>query len=220
LGRVLLIVAAAMLGTGIRCLVMPADVWTWLVAFPTALAAGLMARRRLKRLPNPRLAEVAVIAIAALVAYLGFIGISPSISDARTEIQRHPDGSMKTKIAFVTRNGVRVPDGEALAWYQNGKLQGRTQWKGGQKHGINESWYQDGQLCSRGTFKGGEPDGTVEFWYPGGSLKSREGWRNGKRHGRSRTWSADGTLQHDLVFDNGVLVGPFREGGGGEGGGQ
>jgi len=108
-------------------------------------------------------------------------------------------------IFFLSACSLR--DGAHEAYYENGQIQTRANYKDGKEDGLYESYYENGQLRVKISFKGGQRDGLAEWYYENGQVRSRQNFREGKRDGLWEFFEADGRLlwSRNSYVDEGLL---------------
>ncbi len=93
-------------------------------------------------------------------------------------------------------------------FHENGQLKSKTNFKGGEYHGLSESYYENGQLESKYNYKDGELDGLSEGYYENGQLKRKEYWKDGEPDGLSVGYYENGQLQDYVKYKDGKPDGP------------
>lgn len=98
-------------------------------------------------------------------------------------------------------------DGAHEAYYENGQIQTRANYKDGREDGLYESYYENGQLRVKIAFKDGKRDGLAEWYYENGQIRSRQNFREGKRDGLWEFFEADGRLlwSRNSYVDEGLI---------------
>lgn len=102
----------------------------------------------------------------------------------------YDNGQLRSRREY--RAGKR--DGLYERWRDDGQLAGRSHFKADELDGLSEEWRDDGQLAKRATYKAGELDGVFETWYPDGRPKARWNHKAGKLDGLCEQWDDYGNL--------------------------
>jgi antitoxin component YwqK of YwqJK toxin-antitoxin module len=85
-----------------------------------------------------------------------------------------------------------VLDGEAKAYYPNGRLQSKINYKNGFLHGSKMIFYESGMGKIEEYFKDGVKSGKSFEYYENGKIKENAYFRNGLRDGMSTTFYENG----------------------------
>ncbi len=132
-----------------------------------SLAAGLSRRaekrRRLRRLG-------AVVGLAALAAAAGFLVFR---AGRARESARLKDQAAQARLA----SGAPAV---SLTYYDNGKLQSRTEYSNEVKNGKHEMWFENGARMLAGAYDHGQPDGEWTYWDLSGRKIMTRVFRNGQ----------------------------------------
>ena len=72
------------------------------------------------------------------------------------------------------------PEGIVKAYYPNGALKSKIEFKKGLGNGIYETYYPNGNLFEKTTMKDGKPDGKYEVYGPDGKLEESIFYKNGE----------------------------------------
>jgi hypothetical protein len=101
--------------------------------------------------------------------------------------------------------------GEAVAYYDNGKLRFQYPRFNGRFHGLCRNWYPDGQLQLEATYCDGQIEGARKEWYDNGKPEAETTFSSGVFHGPARRWYPNGALESEWIYVNGVYHGPYRK---------
>ena len=138
--------------------------------------------------------------------------------------------------------GIKFPIGSDIPYtgksyklHPNGQKDHETNWKDGQRHGLDIGWhknglksmegirkfdkrdglwvywYNNGQKLYEKRYKNGELHGTWITWYPKGQKDHEARWKNGKWHGLSRGWHENGQIMYIENWKDGELIEGFEE---------
>ena len=95
-------------------------------------------------------------------------------------------------------------------FHPNGKLKSRVNYRskndGGEKHGLERWWYENGQLRWERTFENGEKHGLQRYWDENGKLDFETHYENGKQNGLYRSWRENGQLWYEYCYSNGERI--------------
>lgn len=97
--------------------------------------------------------------------------------------------------------------GEAVGYYESGKLRFKYPAVNGNFHGICRIWYENDQLQCEETYENGDLIGIRQEWYPSGKLKSKSFYKEGVADGMFLTWHENGTLDAQVTYRNGMIGG-------------
>ena len=81
------------------------------------------------------------------------------------------------KIGELTKS---YPEGIVKAYYPNGALKSKIEFKKGLGNGIYETYYPNGNLFDKTTMKDGKPDGKYEVYSSDGKLEESSIYKNGE----------------------------------------
>ena len=81
------------------------------------------------------------------------------------------------KIGELTKT---YPEGIVKAYYPNGALKSKIEFKKGLGNGIYETYYENGKLFEKTIMKDGKPDGKYEVYGPDGKLEESVFYKNGE----------------------------------------
>ena len=91
--------------------------------------------------------------------------------------------------------------------HSNGNLKSRTTHQskidGGEKHGLHEAYYENGQLLIKENYKDGKKDGFHEFYYKNGQLGFKLNYNDGKEDGLYELYKENGQLQFKDCYKDG-----------------
>ena len=72
------------------------------------------------------------------------------------------------------------PEGIVKAYYPNGTLKSKIEFKKGLANGTYETYYENGNIFEKTTMKNGKPDGKYEVYGPDGKLEENIFYKNGE----------------------------------------
>ena len=72
------------------------------------------------------------------------------------------------------------PEGIVKAYYPNGTLKSKIEFKKGLANGTYETYYENGNIFENTTMKNGKPDGKYEVYGPDGKLEESIFYKNGE----------------------------------------
>ena len=72
------------------------------------------------------------------------------------------------------------PEGIVKAYYPNGTLKSKIEFKKGLANGTYETYYENGNIFENTTMKNGKPDGKYEVYGPDGKLEENIFYKNGE----------------------------------------
>ena len=91
-----------------------------------------------------------------------------SESPIMSSLEEYPD----LKYMLSTQEGVDVPfTGIAISHHPNGRVNQRTQFRSGRKHGRESFWHPNGRLRFQGTYANGILEGPATHWHDNGQKK-------------------------------------------------
>jgi len=102
-------------------------------------------------------------------------------------------------------------NGEAVGYYETGKLKFKYPLVSDKFHGACRNWYENGQLCHEEPYSHGLLEGISKRWYPDGALKAETSYHGGLLDGLDRHWYPNGVLEATWVHVRGNRHGPHRE---------
>ena len=91
-------------------------------------------------------------------------------------------------------------------FHENGQLKSKTNFKGGEYHGLSEYYYENGQLESKYNYKDGELNGLWEDYHENGQLENKYNYKDGKWHGLVESYWRDGSLRYEGCYKNGDFI--------------
>lgn len=93
-------------------------------------------------------------------------------------------------------------------YFKDGKLQSKGYWKDRKRNGSYESYTFLGHLDSKGHYKDGKKDGLWEFYQGPSSLWHKGHYKDGKKEGLWEWFLMDGTVDqvNTYTFRNGEIV--------------
>jgi antitoxin component YwqK of YwqJK toxin-antitoxin module len=92
-------------------------------------------------------------------------------------IEYHRNGNVLVKGQLGSR-GQR--EGLWEGFYENGNIEWRTPYVGGEVDGIEEWFHKNGNILSRTPYKEGKRDGIVECFDEQGNISKTYVWKDGK----------------------------------------
>jgi antitoxin component YwqK of YwqJK toxin-antitoxin module len=107
-----------------------------------------------------------------------------------TVIQYSKEGKKVSEVEY--RNSLK--DGQAIIYYENGRIKEKGIWQRGKQAGLWRFWYESGTLFAEIPFINDLQDGLCTFYYPNGKIQSESNFKQGRANGISK-----------LYFDNGVV---------------
>ena len=110
------------------------------------------------------------------------------------------NGNTKNKVTFV--NG--RPDGYAILFHENGKIEEEGQWKNNRWVGNYKQYYENGQVQHEFKFNaGGKREGVQTYKYENGELAVEGNFLNGKETGTIKEFYENGDLKAEKRYDSG-----------------
>lgn len=110
------------------------------------------------------------------------------------------NGNAKNKITFV--NG--RPDGYAIVYHENGKIEEEGQWKNNRWVGAFKQYYDNGQVQHEFTFnESGKREGVQTYKYENGEVAVKGNFVNGKETGTVQEFYDNGKLKAEKKYENG-----------------
>ncbi|MGY6650466.1 toxin-antitoxin system YwqK family antitoxin [Wenyingzhuangia sp. IMCC45574] len=100
-----------------------------------------------------------------------------------------------------------IKHGPAVRWYDNGKVNYKTQYIHGRKQGLTKIWYKSGQLQSEATYFKGVIHGKQHIWYGTGEKQKERNLRYGQEYGIQKAWRKTGILYANYEAVNGRIFG-------------
>jgi len=95
---------------------------------------------------------------------------------------------------------------EEINYWDNGNLRNVSNYKDGEKEGINKDYYQNGELQEIGGYKNGEKNGEWKEYYRTGQLKGISSYKDGTSIGESKSYNEKGKLLSTTSYKNGDWV--------------
>ena len=113
--------------------------------------------------------------------------------------------------AWITEDDVYTEEpknftGVYYAWYKNGQLEYRWNYKDGERHNLSCGWYKNGQLEYEYNTKGGKCHGLCRSWFGNGQLECEYNNKDGEYHGLCRSWYDNGQLKYRKNWKDGELI--------------
>ncbi len=110
------------------------------------------------------------------------------------------NGNTKNKVTFV--NG--RPDGYAVIFHENGKVEEEGQWKNNRWVGGYKQYYENGQVQHEFKFNAsGKREGVQTYVHPNGEVAIQGNFVNGKEAGTVKEFYENGELKAEKKYDNG-----------------
>lgn len=110
------------------------------------------------------------------------------------------NGNLKHKVTFA--NG--RPDGYAIMFYDNGKVQEEGQWKNNKWVGALKQYYENGQVQHEFNYNAqGKREGEQVYKYENGQVAVKGNFVNGKEAGIIKEFHENGDIKAEKVFNNG-----------------
>lgn len=101
--------------------------------------------------------------------------------------------------------------GTGKTWYKDGMIQGDEQYNNGQLHGISRQYLPDGRVFSETNYRNGLYHGTKKEWHRNGELKLIKPYTNDRLHGAWTEWYENHALKIQMNFVDGLRHGFYRE---------
>ena len=110
------------------------------------------------------------------------------------------NGNTKNKVTFI--NG--RPDGYAVIFHENGKVEEEGQWKNNRWVGGYKQYYENGQVQHEFKFNAsGKREGVQTYVHPNGEVAIQGNFVNGKEAGTVKEFYENGELKAEKKYDNG-----------------
>lgn len=110
------------------------------------------------------------------------------------------NGNTKNKVTFI--NG--RPDGYAIIFHENGKIEEEGQWKNNRWVGNYKQYYDNGQVQHEFKFNAsGKREGVQTYKHENGELAIQGNFVNGKEAGTVKEFYENGQLKAEKKYDNG-----------------
>ncbi len=110
------------------------------------------------------------------------------------------NGNTKNKITFV--NG--RPDGYAIIFHENGKIEEEGQWKNNRWVGNFKQYYENGEVQHEFKFNAsGKREGVQTYKYENGQVAVQGNFIDGKETGTVKEFHENGQLKAEKKYDNG-----------------
>jgi antitoxin component YwqK of YwqJK toxin-antitoxin module len=91
-------------------------------------------------------------------------------------------------------------------YQENGIIEYRSFFKNGVRFGINELYHENGKLAKKMPYIDGEENGIWEFYDLNGHLDYTESYKNGKYHGVNEYYDENGNLRDKSVWEDGKMI--------------
>jgi len=111
---------------------------------------------------------------------------------------------------LVERNGIiyevnsQIPfSGREVHYHENFQLQGKGNFKDGERHGPLEYYYENGQLEAKANYKDGELNGPLENYHENGQLEAKANYKDGELNGLWESYYENGELVSKYCYRNG-----------------
>ena len=96
----------------------------------------------------------------------------------------YENGNLITEVNLVNEKMGELtktyPEGIVKAYYPNGALKSKIEFKKGLGNGIYETYYENGKLFEKTIMKDGKPDAKYEVYGPDGKLEESVFYKNGE----------------------------------------
>ena len=96
----------------------------------------------------------------------------------------YENGNLITEVNLVNEKMGELtktyPEGIVKAYYPNGALKSKIEFKKGLGNGIYETYYENGKLFEKTIMKDGKPDGKYEVYGPDGKLEESVFYKDGE----------------------------------------
>jgi antitoxin component YwqK of YwqJK toxin-antitoxin module len=117
-------------------------------------------------------------------------------------IQYYCNGTNKNKVSYV--NG--RPDGYAIMYHENGKVQEEGTWKNNRWVGEMKQYYANGEVQHEFKFnEGGKRDGVQTYRHENGEVAVQGNFKEGKESGTLKEYDESGKLKAEKTFNNGSV---------------
>lgn len=100
--------------------------------------------------------------------------------------------------------------GQALTYFDNGKMQTSTEYKDGRIAGKIEGWYQSGAKQVEGQLVNGQKAGMWTAWYENGNKIRQGAFENGKEEGEYIWWTEKGIISKKGIYRAGIADGKWE----------
>jgi antitoxin component YwqK of YwqJK toxin-antitoxin module len=138
------------------------------------------------------------------VGILVVFTISCTSQPEEVVVEKHPNG--KPSVTAKLDETKSPPDTlSKTAWFQNGQMKIRGDYKNNKREGKWEAWYENGKLWSEGYFENGLSEGEFKIYNEDGSLMIISSYKAGKPHGKW-TFFTDGTKSKEVYFENDSII--------------
>ena len=84
-------------------------------------------------------------------------------------------------------------------YWDNGKLQGISYFRGNMKTGPWIRFFDDGKISFQGSFQNGKKVGQHRVYFPNGKLSSQEQYNNDLKSGPGYYYNPDGSVKEDTA---------------------
>lgn len=112
------------------------------------------------------------------------------------------NGNPKNKVTFV--NG--RPDGYAIIFHENGKIEEEGQWKNNRWVGNFKQYYENGQVQHDFKYNAsGKREGVQTYKYENGQVAVQGNFVDGKETGTIKEFHENGQLKAEKNYDNGQV---------------
>lgn len=172
-----------------------------------ALAAAKRAEE--ERIAAEKRAEEERIAAEKLAEEERIAAEKQRIADAKPTVEEkfHPNGKLKKRINYQSKNDGGKRHGVTKSWYDSGQLLGEETFADGLKQGLERVWHENGQLMSITNYKDDKRHGVTRMWHKNGQVWAEENYEDGEEHGVSRSWYDNGNLQSVTPYRYGKFHG-------------
>lgn len=121
-------------------------------------------------------------------------------------VENYPNGRVQSKSEY--QRGQK--HGAEWMWYPTGKMYWKRNYQNGEKHGIHQGWWSNGQTKFLYHFVNGRYEGDAQEWYENGQLAKSQHFAQGVETGEQRAWRENGKLYVNYVMKNGKRYGLFN----------
>ncbi len=97
--------------------------------------------------------------------------------------------------------------GKNISKYENGNPRSETEYRKGEKQGIEKSWYPNGNLVFERNYTKGKKEGIHLGWHEDGKIRFYFQFKNDKFDKENFTWYPNGNIESYMKYENGNLLG-------------
>lgn len=137
------------------------------------------------------------------------ISSSRKYSRLKEDGTKLPNGDIHGKKKIYGRKGQKYESnwkdgflhGEAIAWYDNGKIASKKVFANGRLHGLYEAWNENGVLTHHGMFENDAEEGEhISRQFP---ILKVTNWKRGQRHGPEKAFTCEGQMIRKTKYIDG-----------------